>query len=301
MDDFDASKGFQYLFMSEPTKQLLVAERNADLPFRENLQVLETGRPFDFEGHTIELLSSSHMLGAVQVAVALPDGRRVGYSGDFQWPVHQPIQVEGLVVDSTYGNPDCRREYTRADVEARLLELVHRLLRSGAINIVANRGTLHRAMQILAGQIDCPIIGSRRLCSEVQVYRDFGLPMDTLIELETADGRKALREAKYIRVYGKGDGSPDEPSANSTIVLSAFMSRPDDPVLAYSNRAFRIALSDHADFEGTLQYIRATGAQYVVTDNTRGGNAITLATEIRAQLGIDARPSTNEPTLEWGK
>jgi hypothetical protein len=63
------------------------------------------------------------------------------------------------------------------------------------------------------------------------------------------------------------------------------MSRPDDPVLEYSEIAYRVALSDHADF-GTLQYVSETGAQFVVTDNTRGGNALALALEIQRQLGI---------------
>jgi Cft2 family RNA processing exonuclease len=39
------------------------------------------------------LLSSGHMLGAVQVALEMPDGRRIGYPGDFHWPVDDVIQA----------------------------------------------------------------------------------------------------------------------------------------------------------------------------------------------------------------
>jgi hypothetical protein len=73
------------------------------------------------------------------------------------------------------------------------------------------------------------------------------------------------------------------------------MSRRDDPVLEYSDTAYRVALSDHADFEGTLEYISATGAKAVVTDNTRGGNAIALALEIQrpARVKHFETPSIN--------
>ena len=57
---------------------------------------------------------------------------------------------------------------------------------------------------------------------------------------------------------------------------------------------------DHADFDGTLAYIKATGAKYVISDNSRGGHACELAMEIKNQLGIEANPSTNSITYEWG-
>jgi len=77
------------------------------------------------------------------------------------------------------------------------------------------------------------------------------------------------------------------------------MARPDDPILEYSDCSFGVALSNHADFVGTLEYIRATKAKYVVTDNTRG-HAAELALEVTARPGIPARPSTTTYSREWG-
>jgi hypothetical protein len=42
----------------------------------------------------------------------------------------------------------------------------------------------------------------------------------------------------------------------SSIALSAYMSRRDDPVMEYSHCSFSVALSNHADFVGTLEYIK---------------------------------------------
>jgi putative mRNA 3-end processing factor len=301
MDEFAASKGFQDVLMSRATRSLLIAERNADLPYRDNIRALEPGTVQEYGQTRVSLLPNGHMLGSVQVLVESPSGQRYGYSGDFSWPLEQVIQVDALVLDSTYGNPQSQREYSQADVEQRLLELVLQQLKTGPVNIVANRGTLHRALQVLAGQLDCPMIGSPRLCREVEVYREFGCCIDEVVLVQSAKGKEALAEQRHVRLFGTGDKRPTDEVVGSRIVLSAFMSRPDDPVLAYGATSFRIALSDHADFEGTMQYVQASGAQYVVTDNTRGGNAVLLANAVRERLGIYAVPSTNQSTNQWGE
>jgi putative mRNA 3-end processing factor len=61
------------------------------------------------------------MLGAAQVEVQLDSGLRLGYSGDFQWPLDRPMEVDALVVDSTYGSPESIRQYTQAEAETRFL------------------------------------------------------------------------------------------------------------------------------------------------------------------------------------
>jgi hypothetical protein len=78
------------------------------------------------------------------------------------------------------------------------------------------------------------------------------------------------------------------------------MAKPDDPVLEYSERSYRVALSNHADFDGTLAYVEATGAKFVVTDNLRGGHAVELAMALTDRLGIEAVPSSSEESREWG-
>jgi putative mRNA 3-end processing factor len=300
MEDFEKSKGFQYLYMSEATKKLLIAERNADLPYRDNVRSLSHGTTAEHRGATIQLFPNSHMLGSVQALVETTDGARLGYSGDFAWPLDDVIQVDGLVVDSTYGAPGFRKEYTQAEAESRFVELVLSRLLSGPVHVIAHRGTLHRSLQLLSGQLQCPLLGSKRLCREVEVYRSMGCCIDDIVEVNSAVGRSIGASSRYVRFYGKGDQYPKEHIAGSRVVLSAFMSRPDDPVLSYSRTSFRVALTDHADFDGTLDYVRATGARYVVTDNTRSGNGIVLAQEISARLGIKARPSSNVGGYEWG-
>jgi putative mRNA 3-end processing factor len=286
--------------MSEPTRRLLVAEFNAELPYRDNIVVVDMNRPCAIEDNEVLLQRSGHMLGSVQVSVQLPNGTRLGYSGDFQWPLDDVIEVDALVIDSTYGSPARRREYSQAEAESRFLELVLRQLKRGPVHVTAHRGTLQRSLQILAGQVDCPLLGSPRLCAEVEVYREHGYGVAEIIQVNTAPGKAALKADKFIRVHGTGDQFPVDIGNATTINLSAYMSRPDDPVMEYSESSFQVALSNHADFPGTIEYVRATGAKYVVTDNTRGGHAAELAIELTRLLGVTARPSTVTWSREWG-
>lgn len=300
MEDFDSSKGFQKIFMSDATRRLLINEKNADLPIRDNLIALDPGVPYDVDGCRLTLQPSGHMLGAVQTCVELPNGTRLGYSGDLGWPCPEVIQVDALVLDSTYGTPQARREFSQGEVESRLLELVYRLLKRGPIDLIAHRGTLQRALQVLTGRIDCPILGSPFVRSEVAIYRQCGYCIDEITLVGSEQGQAAFSDGRYVRVYGKGDRVPTDRGRSSRITLSAFMAQADDPVLEYSDVAYRVALSDHADFESTLEYVQATGAKFVVTDNTRGGSGVRLALEIQDRLGIPARPSSNRASREWG-
>jgi putative mRNA 3-end processing factor len=299
MEHFETSKGYQDILMTDATKRLLVAEFNADLEFRANIRTLPMGVMQDLTGGRVTLLSSDHMLGSVQVGVELPSGMRVGYSGDFHWPLDRVIEVDALVLDSTYGSPERRRSYSQDEVEGRLLRLVSHRLNREPVHIKAHRGTLQRALQVLSGAVDCAMVGSSRLCAEVEVYRQFGYGIGRVIPVESSEGKAVLAGGRFVRFYGKGDRLPVQPTG-VMLTLSAYMSNPDDPIAEFSDRAFGVALSNHADFDGTLAYVEATGAKFVLTDSMRGAHSLELALEIQRRLGKEARPSSHAATHEWG-
>lgn len=299
MGSFETSKGNQLIIASKPTVQLLIAEFNAELPYRSNIISLDLLEPYKIGESRIALKSSGHMLGAVQVVVERSSGIRLGYSGDFQWPLDDIIQVDALVVDSTYGAPENVRMFSQSECEERFVGLLHQLIPTGPIVIKAYRGTLQRALQIINDEIGCPIIGSKRLSKELNVYREFGYTIGPLIVDSSREALNIKEHGRYIHVFGTGDSAPTDINFGSKLVLSAYFARPDNPVIEYSDRAFGIAMSNHADFEGTLEYIRNTNAKFVVTDNTRG-KGYQLARAVKQRLGIEARPSSDVLGKEWG-
>jgi hypothetical protein len=155
-------------------------------------------------------------------------------------------------------------------------------------------------MQVLSELEKWPMVVSRRLASEITVYREFGYAIGKFHILDSSEGSEAVNTGRYVRLYSKGDRFPVDIPHGVTVVLSAFASDFKNPVLEYSERSLSVALTDHADFEGVLEYVAATGASYVLTDNTRGGHAVELAQEIRTRLNINAVPSQFESSREWG-
>ena len=297
---FESSKGFQDIVASKPTRSLLIAMKNADLKFRPEFKGIEYGHDFRCGSSKVRLLPSAHMLGAAQVQVTLDDGTVLGYSGDFQWPLEHVIQVDTLVVDSTYGSPKRLRRYSQSEVDERFLELAVGLISEGPLIIVAYRGTLLRALDLINGNLKAPIIGSEGTIKEAQIYSEYGFVMPDISNVKSSTGRQHISEGKYIRLIRKGEKRPDSLGNATQITLSAYMCDPADPVRKFGDRVFQVAMTDHADFQGTIDYIQATGAQQIVTDNTRGGHGVELAQEIEARMGIKAMPSDSPSTHAWG-
>lgn len=71
-------------------------------------------------------------------------------------------------------------------------------------------------------------------------------------------------------------------------------------ILLRNSLRIRILLRCHADFDKTLKNVEETAAEYVVTDNTRGGNGVELAISIQRELGIIAIASKIDLSLDWG-
>ena len=288
MADFETSTGFQDLMMSPATFELLVAERNAALPYRDNIHPIPHGEPHDLaDGSILSLQNANHMLGSSQVALTLPDGLRVGYSGDFGWPLDSIIEVDELVVDSTYGSPASIRPYSQGAAEAALLDLVLERLRHGPVHVVAFRGTIERVIQLLAEVTD-PIFGSEALIRTLSVYRKHGLALPDVEDIGSDTGRHAQALGRYVRLYTKGDALGNAETSGTKIVCRAF-SR-ERPVETFSDRSHRVGLSNHADFEETMAFIEGTGARRVVTDNTRA-HGVELAFAIRERWPhVEAKP-----------
>ena len=294
MGDFDKSKGLQDILMSSETHALLVADRNAELEMRDNLHQIDHGTEYSLnDGIKVVLSPSNHMLGSCQVAIILPNCLRVGYSGDFGWPLDEVIQVDVLVLDSTYGSTRSVRHYTQEDAEGCLWDIVNERLRHGPVHINAYRGTIERVLHILGDNVGVPILASERLIREVKVYQNFGFAVGMLNDISSDVGQLAMKERSYVRLYSKGDGFGNVPRAGTTVVCSAFMVSGDHPLMAFTERSYSVALSNHADFNETLKYVEATGARKVVTDNTRN-HGIELAVAIKEKFpNVTAVPSTN--------
>ena len=299
MNHFDSSKHFQTIIMSEATRSLLEV-RHADIPYSTNIISHPINGTYEYDGLTIEFKSSSHMLGAVQVAVTTQAGDRLGYSGDFSWPLEDVIRVESLVVDSTYGSPDAVRHYSQEDANDFFREIVVKKIKSGPIIIKGHRGTLYRAFELLDGLVQCPIIASKKKINEAKVCEKYGYCICPLMELERPDVRKLRKEGSYIELRYIGEQVLYDPGDSTTINLTASWVHGAKPFLELSDSSYQIAISDHADFNETLEYVRETGAKVVLTDSEGVPSARGIQRAITKELGISAQPAKPVYSREWG-
>ncbi|MDH5690991.1 MAG: hypothetical protein OEY81_06160 [Candidatus Bathyarchaeota archaeon] len=58
------------------------------------------------------------------------------------------------------------------------------------------------------------------------------------------------------------------------------------PCREVADKEYVVALSDHSDFDGLIEYVRRSKPKLVITDNFRFGHARTLAKEIHKRFGI---------------
>ena len=301
MTDFSTSKGEQDIIMTRPTRDLLIAILNCEIPDRNNILTLDEGRQHQVADGTVELMDSGHMLGSAHVRVTLKDGFRVGYSSDFFWPLFRVFEVDELVVDATYGSPDAVRRYRQQEVEERFVQLVHDRLRRGPVVVLGYRGRLQYGMSLLSGCTMHPILATRRVATVASVYKNHGFSIDPWLETESDEAKQLVLNGSRYLAFVELTEQRNHPwvRAVQKVTLSAFMVPREDPIMDYGNGDFRIALTDHADFAGTLEFIRASAARRVITHPGQG-DAYALADAVRSRLGIQAFVGPQIPIRGWG-
>lgn len=291
---FNRSKSRQEILCTSATRDLLIARFDKDLPYRSNLRSLD----YSHKVMGVRLFPSGHMLGSAQIAVETPAGETVGYSGDFAWPIETAMQVDYLVVDGTYGNPESIRGYTQGDAEESLVVAIDAAVAEGRrVYVKAHPGTLQRCLDALHGRCAAPVVLGDRSSAEVAVYQAHGYVFGEFSRSAgVSEDREVVPDGPYVRLMGPGEGGRSVVPPDAVfIVTSGFMGRGDSPITEYPNGNCLVAMSDHADFEGTLAYVAATGARKVLVDNSRGGNAQLLASRLRVELSVEASAETVEP------
>lgn len=288
--DFETSlHNHDAILMLPATKDLLFAIKGkAGMEIRNNLISTEAGKPYQFRDVTINLSAANHMLGSSQVLVEHSDGYRLGYTGDFGWPV-EPLRVDELVVDATYGNPAYVRSYGEDQVVEEFVALVSDQVRQGRrVCIKAYLGRLQLAMQLLQQKVRVPFLAGKKQASIADVYRQYGMLFELIIPRYGDEGRAIAHSREpFIGFHHLAERVP-ETEYDCTIYVSSFMVPLEAPVIQTAPNHYRVALTDHADFNQTLEYISLARPKKIILDNSRGGDAWTLAEEIRARLNLPA-------------
>ena len=276
----------QKVLMTKATRDL-AETLNDSLKLRDGpVETMEYNKPIKFCDEKITLIKADHILGAAQVLVEDAGGIRIAYSGDFRTEDSPVVHCDVLVVDSTYGSPSCRRKFD-VDVRELLVSMIEKRLRGGSVYVFGYHGKLQEIMKLLReADVEVPFVMPERVYHVTKVCEQHGMHLGCLSLSTEKDGQELLEDNLPCVAFYHMNSRRHVGLNNSRICVSGWEF--NSPCRQIGEREYLVALSDHSDFDGIIEYVRRSRAKQIITDNYRGGHGAVLAKEIHKRLGISA-------------
>jgi putative mRNA 3-end processing factor len=276
------------VLMTKATKDLIGVVKGS-LPLDNgSVELLDYGETVEYGGERVTLVKADHILGAAQVLVEDAGGNRVAYTGDFRVDGTEPLlNCDVLVVEATYGSPSFRRSF-KVDVKKLLVSMVEKKLRHGTVYVFGYHGKLQEVMQILhRADVSVPFVMPERVFRVSKVCEAHGMQLGCLALSNENEGKELLEgNLPCVAFYHMNARRSVGLLGSSRICVSGWEFH--SPCRQIGEREHLVALSDHSDFDGLIEYVRRCKPKRVVTDNYRVRHGATLAKEIKKRLGIDA-------------
>jgi Cft2 family RNA processing exonuclease len=271
-----------HVFTSVPTAAMMRLRGVTRCRFHtlQYRQTLEVGKA------RMTLYPAGHILGSAQVLVEW-DGTRLLYSGDFKLrpgrsaePVEVPA-ADVVIMETTFGRPRYRFPETERVVES-IRSFCRGVLEGGSAPVLFCY-SLGKGQEVLACLEDLghPIYLHSKHWEMAALYRDFGVklpPFQKYQPGQNLDGvllcASGCRKSQWFQKLGN--------------IRTAYISgwAVDSGACWRHGTHAAFPLSDHADYDDLLEYVRLTGARTVYTVH---GFADQFAADLRKQ-GCWAEP-----------
>ena len=281
-------KKCEAVVMTPATKDLIEVLKGSTFLTAGKVKTLEYKETLMYEDERLTLHYADHILGAAQVLLEDADGTRILYTSDFRLPKSPVIEADILVMEATYGNPTRVRPFENM-VKGMLISLVEEGLRQGPVYVFGYHGKLQEVMQILNdAKVEVPFIVPERIFHVSKVCEKHGMRFGGCLLSSDEDAQIMVREGvPCVALYHMGSRQYVGKDA-FRIRVSGWEFR--KPYRKIAENEYVIALSDHSDFNGLIQYVKESKPKLVITDNYRIGDAVVLAKEIQKRLSIPAKP-----------
>ncbi|MGD0644248.1 MAG: MBL fold metallo-hydrolase [Candidatus Bathyarchaeia archaeon] len=273
------------VLMTQATRDL-AETLNDSLKLRDApTETLDYGKAIQYENERITLVKADHILGAAQVLVEEAGGIRIAYTGDFRIDGTPVVECDVLVVEATYGSPSCRRSFN-VDVRELLVSMVEKRLRGGTVYVFGYHGKLQEVMQLLRNaEVSVPFVMPERVYQVTKVCEQHGMKLGCFSLSTDKEGHELLDSNLPCVAFYHMNTRQHVGLHNARICVSGWEFH--SPCRQIGDREHLVALSDHSDFDGLIEYVKRSKAKHVITDNYRSNGAV-LAKEIRKRLGVSA-------------
>ncbi|MEM1566596.1 MAG: MBL fold metallo-hydrolase [Candidatus Bathyarchaeia archaeon] len=272
--------------MTPATKDLIDVMRGPLFLMGGYVETIDYGKNIRYGDETITLFPADHILGAAQVLVEDAEGTRIVYTGDFRLEGTPVLEADILVMEATYGSPTCRRPFNR-DVKDMLVSIVEEGLKHGSVYVFGYHGKLQEVMQILreAG-LKAPFIAPEKVFQVSKICERHGMRIGRLHRLEEKEFKSMLEKNQPCVAFYHMSSRGNVGRGNFCVYVSGWEF--DLPCREIADKEYVIALSDHSDFDGLMEYVRRSKPKLVITDNFRIGYAETLARHIQRRFNVSA-------------
>ncbi|MCW3995006.1 MAG: MBL fold metallo-hydrolase [Candidatus Bathyarchaeota archaeon] len=278
-------KSCEKVLMTKATRDL-VKTLNGSIRFEDKaVKCLEYNKALKYGDEKISLLKADHILGACQVLVEDAGGIRIAWTGDFRLDGTPVVECDVLVVEATYGSPSCRRNFD-VDVRQLLVSMIERRLRGGTVYVFGYHGKLQEIMQLLRNaDVSVPFVMPERVYEVTKVCEKHGMRLGCLSLSTDKEGHELLEGNLPCVAFYHMNARQHVGLRNTRICVSGWEFQ--KPCKQIGDQEYLVALSDHSDFDGLIEYVKRSGAKQVITDNYRS-NGDALAKELTKRLGVSA-------------
>jgi putative mRNA 3-end processing factor len=274
------------VLMTKATKDLIDVMRGPLFLMGGVVEALDYGKTVHYEEESITFFRADHILGATQVLVEDAEETRIVYTGDFKVDETPVLDADILVIEATYGNPSCKRSFEK-NVRDLLVSLVEEGLKKGTVYIFGYHGKLQEVMQILhdAG-MNVPFIAPETVLHVSKVCERHGMRIGRLMLSKEREALELLKKNLPCIAFYHMSSKNNVGKEFFRVYVSGWEF--NSPCRETGEKEYIIALSDHSDFNGLMEYVRRAKPKLVITDNFRVGYAEKLAKEIYRRFGISA-------------
>jgi len=272
------------VLMTKATRDLINVLRGPLFLMGGFVETVDYGKTMHYEEESITFFPADHILGAAQVLVEDAEGATIAYTGDFRLEGTPTLDADVLVMEATYGSPNCKRSFDK-DVKDMLVSLVENGLKRGVVYVFGYHGKLQEVMQILhlAG-VEVPFVVPERIFHVSKVCQQHDMRLGHLLLSEEKETQEMLaKNAPCVIFYHMSSRSKVD---RGVFRIYASGWEFNSPCREIAENEYVVALSDHSDFDGLMEYVRRSKPKLVITDNFRVGYAETLAKEIYKRFGI---------------
>ena len=275
------------VLMTKATRDLAeTLNKSLKLKDAAAVKTLEYGKAIKYGDEKISLVKADHILGAAQVLVEDAGGIRIVWTGDFRLDGTPVVDCDVLVVEATYGSPSCRRNFD-VDVRELLVSMIEKRLRGGAVYVFGYHGKLQEVMQLLRdADVSVPFVMPERVYHVTKVCEQHGMRLGCLSLSTDKEGHELLDGNLPCVAFYHMNSRQHVGLRNARICVSGWEFH--SPCRQIGDREHLVALSDHSDFDGLIEYVKRSKAKQVITDNYRVSHGDVLAKEISKRLGISA-------------